>query len=188
VLDTGCTWRQLEPVDPKGFNLKLTTHKLDRATGTSTIHFRDVQNRVAHALNATVSSLISHKDPRALAAIFLGGALGALARVGLTQLFPANDGAFPYAIFAINVVGAFILAYAVTYLQRRHSDPTIPRAFIGIGFCGAFTTFSTMQLQLFEMLKLHDYGTAVAYIAASLVVGYAAVLAAVTLGKTRVQT
>jgi CrcB protein len=123
-----------------------------------------------------------------MAAIFLGGGLGALARVGLTQIFPARDGTFPWAIFAINVVGAFILGYAITYLQQHHSDPTIPRAFIGIGFCGAFTTFSTMQLQLFEMLKLHDYGTAVAYIAGSLVVGYLAVLAAVTLASARVRT
>jgi fluoride exporter len=131
--------------------------------------------------------LISHKDPRALAAIFLGGALGALARVGLSQIFPARNGTFPYAIFAINVVGAFILGYAVTYLHKHHSDPTIPRAFVGIGFCGAFTTFSTMQLQLFEMLKLHAYVTAVTYIVASVVVGYAAVLASVALANGRVR-
>jgi CrcB protein len=122
-----------------------------------------------------------------MAAIFLGGGLGALARVGLTQIFPAQNGTFPWAIFAINVAGAFILGYAITYLQQDRSDPTIPRAFVGIGFCGAFTTFSTMQLQLFEMLKLHDYGTAVAYIAASLIFGYAAVLAAGTLANAQVK-
>ena len=52
-------------------------------------------------------------DRRELGAIFLGGAGGALARVGLTQLFPTADGDWPWAIFLINLSGAFLLGYAI---------------------------------------------------------------------------
>jgi fluoride exporter len=117
-------------------------------------------------------------DRRELAAIFVGGMVGALGRVGLTQAFPAADGHWPWAVFAINVTGAFILGYVVTRLQERLPVSSYSRPFVGTGLCGAFTTFSTMQLELFEMLRLHAYGLAAGYVIASIACGYLAVFAA----------
>ena len=49
------------------------------------------------------------------------------------------------------------------------------RPLVGTGFCGALTTFSTVQVELLELLDLHRYSTAVGYAAATLVLGYVAV-------------
>jgi CrcB protein len=117
-------------------------------------------------------------DRRELAAIFAGGAVGALARSGISQLFPSNATSWPWAVFLINISGAFILGYVVTQLQERLPLSTYRRPFIGTGFCGAYTTFSTMQLELLNMVRHHDYGLAAGYAGASIVLGYLALFTA----------
>ena len=84
-------------------------------------------------------------DRRELAAIFVGGALGGRARGDPRS--PLGAASWPWAIFVINISGAFILGYFVTQLQERLPLSTYRRPFIGTGFCGPLTaTFSTMQL------------------------------------------
>jgi fluoride exporter len=122
-------------------------------------------------------------DRRELLAIFAGGAVGALARVGLTQLFPSGPSSWPWAIFVINVGGAFILGYVVVKLQERLPLSTYRRPFIGTGFCGAFTTFSTMQLELLDMVRHHHDVLAVAYALASVSCGYLAVAVAAAIAR-----
>ena len=115
------------------------------------------------------------KDPRELAAIFAGGALGALARVWIARhLVSAGDG-WPWAIFLINVAGSVLLAYSVTRLQERLPQSTYRRPFLGTGFCGAFTTFSTMELEILTLLRDGRPGLAIGYAAASVVCGYVAI-------------
>jgi CrcB protein len=117
-------------------------------------------------------------DVRELAAIFAGGAIGAVARVELARAYPAADGRWPWVVFAINVSGSFILGYFVTRLQERLPLSTYRRPFVGTGFCGAYTTFSTMQLELLKMIDRHRYGLAVGYAGASVTAGVLAVLVA----------
>jgi CrcB protein len=114
-------------------------------------------------------------DRRELAAIFIGGAAGAALRVGLGSAFPTRVDQWPWVTFAVNVLGAFLLGYFVTRLQERLPLSTYRRPFLGTGFCGAFTTFSTMQVELVGMLERHDYALALGYATASLVAGYLAV-------------
>jgi CrcB protein len=111
-----------------------------------------------------------------LTAIAAGGAVGALARVGLSQQFPTSAGHWPWVTFLINMVGAFALGYLATRLQERLPVSTLRRPLLATGLCGTFTTFSTMQVELLRMLDLHRYGLALGYIAASIVGGYLAVL------------
>jgi CrcB protein len=113
-------------------------------------------------------------DRSELAVIFLGGAAGALSRVGLTQLFPAAPGNWPWAVFAINLAGAFLLGYLVRHVEWRGSH-RLMRPLLGPGFCGAFTTFSTMQLELLDMVRTGHGWLAVAYAAGSVAGGLAAV-------------
>ena len=120
-------------------------------------------------------------DRRELAAIFCGGIVGALARTGLPQAFPDSAHTWPWAIFAVNVVGAFLLGYFVTRLAERLPTSAYKRPFLGTGVCGALTTFSTVQLQLFKMTRAHEWGLAVGYAAATLVAGFAAVALATAL-------
>jgi CrcB protein len=117
-------------------------------------------------------------DGREVAAIFGGGALGALARAGLSEAFPAEPGSWPWPTFAVNVIGAFMLGYFVTRLHERLPPTRYRRPFLGTGVCGALTTFSTMQVELLQMLDHHDYALAAAYAGASIAAGFVAVWAA----------
>jgi CrcB protein len=114
-------------------------------------------------------------DRRELAAIFAGGALGALARAGLTKAFPADPGSWPWVTFAVNIAGAFLLGYFATRLQERLPITRYRRPFLGTGFCGALTTFSTMQVELLDLLDDGHYGLAALYAAASIAAGFVAV-------------
>jgi len=120
-------------------------------------------------------------DRRELAAIFAGGAIGALVRAGLAEAFPPAAGAWPWPTFGVNVVGAFLLGYFVTRLQERLPLTRYRRPFLGTGLCGALTTFSTMQLELLRMIDRHDYALAAGYTAASIAAGFCAVWAATSM-------
>ncbi len=114
-------------------------------------------------------------DVRELAAIFAGGAVGALLRVGLIETGAAGAPGWPWITFAVNIAGAFALGYFVTRLQERLPLSAYRRPLLGTGFCGALTTFSTVQVELLEMLDAHRYGLAAGYLCASIAFGYAAI-------------
>jgi CrcB protein len=114
-------------------------------------------------------------DIRELAAIFAGGAVGALGRAGLLQWIPPHAGRWPWATFTVNIVGAFLLGYFATRLQERLPLSAYKRPLLGTGLCGALTTFSTMQLELLRMLDRGSVGLALGYAAASVAAGFAAV-------------
>jgi CrcB protein len=114
-------------------------------------------------------------DVRELAAVFAGGAAGALLRTWLTQRYPQGADSWPWTIFAINISGAFALGYLVTRLQERLPLSSYRRPLAGTGFCGAYTTFSTLQLELVKMLDRGHVGLAAGYAAASLGGGLVAV-------------
>jgi CrcB protein len=115
------------------------------------------------------------RDRRELAAIFLGGALGSLLRAGLVESFGDGAPGWPWPTFAVNVAGAFLLGYFVTRLQERLPVSVYRRPFLATGFCGALTTFSTMQVELLRMLDAGRLGTASGYVTASLLAGYTGV-------------
>jgi CrcB protein len=115
-----------------------------------------------------------------LVAVGAGGAIGALGRVGLEQAWPTVAGSWPWATFAVNILGAFLLGSLMTGL--RHGPISIPTyRLLGTGFCGALTTFSTMLLELLQMLDRARYDLAIGYVGVSVVGGYAAVSVAARL-------
>ena len=120
-------------------------------------------------------STVPQMDRRELAAIFGGGALGAAVRIAIVNDHPAAGTAWPSAVFAINISGALLLGFVVTRLQQRRRTSPYRRALLGTGFCGAYTTFSTMQLELLTMIDHHRYGLAVGYAVASVTAGYLAI-------------
>jgi len=120
-------------------------------------------------------------DRRELAAVFAGGFVGALARAGLVEAVPHDAGEWPWATFTVNVVGAFALGYFVTRLQERLPLSAYRRPLLGTGLCGALTTFSTMQLELLDMLDGDHVALAVTYAAVSVMAGLAAVALATNL-------
>ncbi len=127
------------------------------------------------------------RDRRELGAIFAGGAAGGLLRVWLASMFASSATQWPWAIFAINVSGSLLLGYFATRLQDRLPLSTYRRPLLGTGFCGAYTTFSTVQVELLAMLEHHRYTLAAGYATASIAAGYAAIwVATATVRRVRV--
>jgi len=121
-------------------------------------------------------------DLRRLAAIYAGGALGALARVGLAQATPHGPAGWPWGTFVANMVGALLLGYFFARL-RDHPEDSLAHPFLTTGICGTLTTFSTLQLELFEMVDAGHLGLAGAYIATTLSLGYLCVRSGIALER-----
>jgi fluoride exporter len=122
-------------------------------------------------------------DGRELAAIFIGGGIGAVLRAGLAEAAAPAPGGWPWPTFAANIAGALLLGYLVTRLQERLPLSAYRRPLLGTGLCGALTTFSTMQVELVRMLEADRTWLACGYAAASIGGG----LLAVTLATASVR-
>jgi fluoride exporter len=128
-------------------------------------------------------------DGREIAAVFAGGGLGSVARAALGVAFPHSPTQWPWPTFIVNIVGAFLLGYFATRLQERLPLSSYRRPLLGTGLCGGLTTFSTMQVEIVEMLDHRQYGLAGAYVAASVLTGYAAIhLATAMVRRVRIRT
>ena len=110
-----------------------------------------------------------------LTAIFLGGAAGGLLRVWLSRSFASGATDWPWAIFAINVSGSFTLACIATWFRERPPESRFHHPLWTAGFCGTYTTFSTMQLEIFVLLQHDRYALAAGYALASILAGYLAI-------------
>ena len=109
--------------------------------------------------------------------VALGGAVGSLARYGLSGLVQANRSGFPLGTLVVNVLGCLAMGFLARWLEVRILSPEF-RFLIGLGFLGGFTTFSTFSYEALRLLMDHDTVNAIVYIAGSLF----GCLAAVTAG------
>ena len=117
--------------------------------------------------------------------IALGGAFGALSRYGLGVWISNkwNQG-FPLHTFLINISGAFLLGFLnILFIERLTISP-LWRLGIGVGFLGAFTTFSTFGFEVISLLEGGSYFTAGLYTLLSIVVGFSG--AALGVGLARI--
>lgn len=123
-------------------------------------------------------------DPRKLLAIYLGGVVGALIRVGLAEVAAVGPGQWPWPTFVVNLVGALLLGWFFA-LFRDHPEESLHHPFLGTGICGTLTTFSTMQLELFRLVDDGYPALAAAYAAATIALGYLCVRLGIALERGR---
>src|SRR4029453_15633178 len=91
-------------------------------------------------------------DGRELAAIFIGGCIGALGRAGLAVAAAPPPGHWPRPTFALNIAGGRLPGSPGPRLQERLPLSAYRRPLLGTGLCGALTTFSAMPGGLLQML------------------------------------
>lgn len=108
-----------------------------------------------------------------LVTVFIGGCLGGWARHAITTTWPTESGRFPWATFYVNTAGAFVLAVVIVVAVELASSRYL-RPLVGTGFCGAFTTFSSIVVTVDELLAHHHARAAIAYLVASIAAGLAA--------------
>jgi CrcB protein len=115
-----------------------------------------------------------------------GGALGSLARFVLSRWAGTIvETRFPLGTFVVNVSGSFLLGAIGTLVADRivaNSDTV--RLALGIGFLGAFTTFSTFEFETHALFEDGSWLTALTNIFLSLFLGLLAVRAGIVAAKS----
>ena len=93
---------------------------------------------------------------RLLGFLALGGALGAIARFYISGLLPVYRD-FPVGTLLVNSIASFILGYLYGLLFWGINVTPEWRLFLGTGFCGALSTFSTFSYETFSLLREREY-------------------------------
>lgn len=115
--------------------------------------------------------------------VALGGALGALARFGVGHWVRSlTVSAFPWSTFLINITGSLALGLLYSYTVQRAPSPVVSH-FLMIGMLGAYTTFSTFELETWQLVERQMFAAALAYVAASVLVGFAGLCLGIWLGR-----
>jgi CrcB protein len=100
-----------------------------------------------------------------------GGAVGSLARywASVAVVWLLGGESFPWATLGINVLGSFVIGVfaALTGADGRMAGDTTARLLVMVGLCGGFTTFSSFSLQTLMLLRSGLILTALANVAAS---------------------
>jgi len=97
-----------------------------------------------------------------------GGALGAILRFGLSRVFSSL--ALPWGVFAINVVGSFLLG-VVLGQQMKQGLSSSMMYFLATGLLGAFTTFSALSWENLQLWERGSYGILVVSVVGQIVLG-----------------
>lgn len=109
-----------------------------------------------------------------IASLLIAGAIGAPARYLVDELVMArHPGGFPWGTLVVNISGSLLLG-VVTGLARYHGLGPIPKTAIGVGFCGAYTTFSTFSYETVRLIEAGSLGPAFVNALGSVIAGLAA--------------
>ena len=114
-----------------------------------------------------------------LGAVAVGGAFGSLARWGLGLAFPPGQTGFPWATFGINVSGCLLIGMLMVAVTEVWPGRRLLRPFLGVGVLGGYTTFSTYIVDIRRLLLAGVPGTALSYLAGTLLAALAATYAAI---------
>src|SRR5689334_105341 len=87
------------------------------------------------------------RHPDVLAAITVGGAIGAFGRYEAGLRWPAASGSFPTTTFLVNTSGSLLIGILLVLIVERWSSPRLARPFLCIGLLGAWTTMSTFATE-----------------------------------------
>jgi CrcB protein len=86
-------------------------------------------------------------DMRGVLLVAAGGAVGCVARFGVSTAFPTRD--FPWATLLVNIVGAFVLGFLILPAGMDKNA----RLLVGVGLLGGFTTLSTFSVEVVDLAR-----------------------------------
>ena len=118
--------------------------------------------------------------------LIIGGSAGTLLRYVLSGWFLQRAGtAFPYGTLTVNLTGCFLIGFLTVFLEARGPLSAEARLLLIAGFCGAFTTFSTLIFEFYELIRSGDLLKAFLYAGISFVAGFFLFCAGVWLAQKR---
>ena len=140
------------------------------------------------AVDSDVDLRIDGRDRRTygraiIGVIAAGGATGATARYLAGLAWPTPPGAFPYGTLVINVVGCGLIGILMVLVTDVFTQQRLVRPFLGTGVLGGFTTFSTYAVDIEQLISGRHAGTALLYLAATVVGALLAVRTTVTAAR-----
>jgi CrcB protein len=119
----------------------------------------------------------AHPQARLLAAISLGGMVGASARYALELAWPPAPNGLPWATLLTNALGCLLIGVLMVFVVERGGAHPLLRPFAGVGVLGGFTTFSTYAVQVDQ--RADQPALALAYLAVTPLAALLAVAAGV---------
>ena len=120
--------------------------------------------------------LLDMETAARILSVAVGGALGAAARY-LINVSPLQNylKPFPFPTFFINVTGSFLIGFLLILLAGKFQANENLRFAVVVGFLGAYTTFSTFEMEVFALISENRFVTAFAYLFSSILVGFVGV-------------
>ena len=118
-----------------------------------------------------------------LTVVAVGGGLGSIARYGLGRVWPTPPGGFPWATFAVNVLGCFLIGMLMVLITEVWPAHRLARPFLGVGVLGGFTTFSSYAADVRGLLRPGTVPLALGYLLGTLLAALLAVIAGVWLTR-----
>lgn len=99
-----------------------------------------------------------------IAAIAVGGVLGAEARYGLSLAIPHSDRQFPWSTVVVNITGCLLIGVLMVLLRERPAPHRLTRPFLGVGVLGGYTTYSSFAVEVQRLLLHHRPLIALGYV------------------------
>jgi len=118
-----------------------------------------------------------------VAVVALGGAVGASARYGASQVWPVAAGGFPWTTLWVNAIGCAVIGVFMVIITDVWAAHRLVRPFFGTGVLGGFTTFSTYAVDIQKLVDGGHPRTGLAYLAGTLCAALAAVWLAATVTR-----
>jgi len=123
-------------------------------------------------------------DVYKILAIGGGGFFGSISRYLTVRFIDSRvTSLLPYGTLVVNILGSFILGLLYAAALRYTSITENWRLFLGVGFCGGYTTFSAFAFENFDLMQQKYYSVSLTYMLSSLVMGLAALGVGIWCGR-----
>jgi len=116
--------------------------------------------------------------------LVVGGTVGTVARYLLTgTIYGIFGSTFPYGTLFVNILGCFIIGFLAAITEEKFLLGPNARLLLMVGFCGAFTTFSTFMFETVNLMKDGEMMRAFVNVLASVMIGFLCLRVGFVLGE-----